>query len=116
MGLYTPAVIVHDMAPSYIIQEIDAARHDKADHWIRALHYSMGELRLVLCSTSPTEIPRNGLRYADQNTLTIVRRMALTEARAARIAKISGVEKDKVVEVLKAIMSNENIYKGLRKW
>ena len=90
MGQYTPAVIVHDLAPP----------KSEWPDWIRPLKNSGGQdhERLVICSTHPRELTTTS--HVDQDVWRWARRMTLANIGVRKIVEVSGVGRGAVRRVI----------------
>jgi len=102
MGQYTPAVIVHDLAPVVL------------PDWVRPLPQasSPDHRRLVVCDTRPRELVAGS--HVDPELWQFARRMALAEVSARKLATISGVGERAVAKVVEALRMERDVYERRR--
>lgn len=98
MGKYTPAVIVHDLAPAVL------------PDWVRPLESSSsaGHERLVMCSTKPREL-RPGARM-DLGLWKRARRHVLDDVSVRKLSTLSGVGSRAVKNVLDTLRLENDVY------
>ena len=101
MGLYTPAVIVHDLAPP---------RHEWPD-WIRPLSTpsASDHVRLVACDTRPRELTPVGGRV-DLGLWRWARRQVLEDVSTAKVTRFCGVGARAVRLTLETLRLERDLY------
>lgn len=99
MGQYTPAVIVHDLAPP---------RHEWPE-WIRALQSAShgNHLRFVACDTRPRELTNS---HVDLELYRQARRQVLDDVSTNKLAALTGVGSRSIKRILDALRLERDVY------